>query len=170
MQSFLDELENTNQDEHVALVSYSSDHTECGHTYRISEIDSDLVSDYGIIRDEMNRIGSAPVKGYTAIGAGLDDGIDVLTGPRIRPYAVPTIVLMTDGIHNRGPEPILSAQRAAELGIVIHTITFSSEADIARMQAVADATGGQHFHANNLDELVESFRKIAATLPVLLTE
>jgi Ca-activated chloride channel homolog len=168
--AFLDELERTNQDEHVALVSYSSNDTECGHTYRISEVDSDLVSDYSVIRDEMHRIGSAPVKGYTAISAGLDDGIDVLTGPNIRPYAVPTIVLMTDGIHNLGPEPIVSARRAAQLGIVIHTITFSSDADIARMEAVAAATGGRHFHANNLQELVASFREIAATLPVLLTE
>jgi Ca-activated chloride channel homolog len=168
--AFLDELEHTNQDEHVALVSYSSNHTECGYTYRISEVDSDLVRDYSVIRDEMNRIGSRPVKGYTAISAGLDDGIDVLTGPNIRPYAVPTIVLMTDGIHNQGPEPILSAQRAAQLGIVIHTITFSSEADIARMEAVAAATGGRHIHANNQAELVQAFREIAATLPVLLTD
>jgi hypothetical protein len=168
--AFLDELEKTDQDEHVALVSYSSDHTECGRTYRISEINSDLERDYAVIRDEMASIGRAPVKGFTAISAGLDDGIDVLTGPRIRPYAVPTIVLMTDGIHNRGAEPIISARRAADLGIVIHTITFSSEADIARMQAVAAATGGRHFHANSQAELVSSFREIAATLPVLLTQ
>lgn len=168
--AFLDELDNTDQDEHVALVSYSSDHTECGRTYLISEINSDLVSDYTIIRDEMNRIGSAPVKGFTAISAGIDDGIDVLTGPNVRPYAVPTMVLMTDGIQNRGREAVLAAQDAAKLGIVIHTITFSDEADIARMEDVANATGGRHFHAEDQAELVKVFREIAATLPVLLTE
>jgi hypothetical protein len=53
---------------------------------------------------------------------------------------------------------------------VIHTITFSSDADIRRMQDVAAATGGKHFHAPNAEELVKIFKEIAATLPVLLTE
>ena len=46
VQAFLVELDKTVQEEHVALVSYSSDTTECGNTYKISTIDSDLVSDY----------------------------------------------------------------------------------------------------------------------------
>lgn len=168
--AFLDELENTNQDEHVALVSYSSDHTECGRDYRISEINSDLVRDYAVIRNEMGRIGSAPVKGFTAISAGIDDGVRVLTGPNVRPYAVPTMVLMTDGIQNRGREAVLAARDAADQGIVIHTITFSDEADIARMEDVANATGGRHFHAEDQAELIRVFREIAATLPVMLTQ
>jgi hypothetical protein len=170
VQAFLVELDKTVQDEHVALVSYSSDTTECGNTYKISTIDSDLVSDYGVIRDELARIGSKPVKGRTAISAGLDNGIVVLSGSQTRPFAVKTIILMTDGIHNLGPEPVLSAQEAAAQDIVVHTITFSSDADIQRMQEVAAASGGKHFHAPNAQELVRIFKEIAATLPVLLTE
>src|SRR5215813_3216592 len=49
--AFLDELDKTNQDEHVGLVSYSSDTKECGFTYHISDINSDLVSDYSVIRN-----------------------------------------------------------------------------------------------------------------------
>jgi len=170
VEAFLDELETTVQEEHVALVSYSSNTTECRNRYRISEINSDLVSDYNDIRNEMARIGKKPVKGSTSISAGLDDGIDVLTGEKIRPYAVKTIVLMTDGIHNLGKEPIESAKVAAKNDITIHTITFSDDADIARMKAVAAATDGKHFHANSPDELTQIFREIAATLPVLTTE
>jgi Ca-activated chloride channel homolog len=168
--AFLVELDDTPQDERVALVSYSSNETACGYTYKISTIDSDLVSDYSRIRDQMARISSRPVKGRTAISAGLDNGIRVLTGSRVRPFAVRTMVLMTDGIHNLGPEPIVSARTAAANDIVIHTITFSVDADIRRMQDVAAATGGRHFHADDLRELVDAFREIAATLPVLLTE
>jgi hypothetical protein len=94
----------------------------------------------------------------------------VLNGDKIRPFAVKTIILMTDGIHNLGPEPVLSAREAAAQDIVIHTITFSSDADIPRMQEVAAATGGKHFHAPDAAELVKIFKEIAATLPVLLTE
>jgi hypothetical protein len=168
--AFLNELEDTVQDERVGLASYSSNTTECGHRYKIATIDSDLVSDYSNIRNEMNRMSSKPVKGSTAISAGLDEGIKVLTGNRTRPFAVKTMILMTDGIHNLGPEPVLSARIAATNDIVIHTITFSSDADIKRMQEVAAATGGQHFHAPDAQELVRIFELIASTLPVLLTE
>jgi Mg-chelatase subunit ChlD len=168
--AFLNELDRTRQRETVGMVSYSSNTTECGNTYRISSIDSDLVSDYAPIRSRMTSLSSRPVKGRTAISAGIDDGIRVLTGSRVRPFAVRTMVLMTDGIHNTGPEPVLSAQVAAQNDIVIHTITFSDDADIRRMQDVAAATGGLHFHADDRAELVSVFREIAATLPVMLTE
>ncbi len=170
VEAFLDELENTTQDEHVAMVSYSSNYSACGNRYRMSQVDSDLVSDYAPIREAMDRIGSKSVQGATAIGAGLDDGIKVLTDKDTRPFAVKTIVLMTDGIHNTGHEPIISARKAAKKDIVIHTITFSDEADIARMKAVAEATGGRHFHAPNAKALEDIFREIAATLPVVITQ
>jgi hypothetical protein len=168
--AFLTELAATVQDERVALVSYSSNTTECGNKYKISQIDSELVADYDTIRTKMTKLGDKPVKGSTAISAGLDDGIKALTGSKIRPFAVKTIILMTDGIHNLGPEPILSAKKAATKDITIHTITFSDDADIKRMEAVAAAANGKHFHATSQAELVKIFKEIAATLPVLTTE
>ena len=152
------------------LCSYSSNTKECGNKYNISDINSDLVSDYSKIRDEMADLSSKPVKGRTAISAGIDEGIKVLTGKKIRPFAVKTMILMTDGIHNQGPEPVLSAKQAAKKDIVIHTITFSNDADIKRMQDVADATGGRHFHAPTAADLTKIFKEIASTLPVLLTD
>jgi Ca-activated chloride channel family protein len=169
MEAFLQELDKTAQDERVGMASYSSDTKECGFTYKISQIDSDLVSNYDNIRKVMKDLSSRPVKGRTAISAGIDEGITVLTGKKARPFAVKTMVLMTDGIHNLGPEPVLSAQNAAKKGIVIHTITFSGDADIKRMQDVAAATGGRHFHAPTAADLAKIFKEIAATLPVLLT-
>jgi len=170
VEAFLAELNTTVQDERVALASYSSKTTECGNTYKISQIDSDLVADYGIISTKMNNLSSKPVKGSTAISAGLDEGIKVLTGAKIRPFAVKTIVLMTDGVHNLGKEPVESAKVAAAKDIVIHTITFSDNADIKRMKAVAAAANGKHFHATTQAQLTAIFREIAATLPVLTTQ
>jgi Flp pilus assembly protein TadG len=170
LEAFLLELDKTAQDEHVALVSYSSNITQCGFTYKISDINSDLVSNYDAIRTVMKTLSSKPVKGSTAISAGIDDGIKVLTGKKIRPFAVKTMIVMTDGIHNLGPEPVLSAQNAAKKDIVIHTITFSDDADIKRMEAVAAATGGRHFHAPTAEDLAKIFKEIASTLPVMLTQ
>jgi hypothetical protein len=169
LEAFLQELDKTAQDEHVALVSYSSNITQCGFKYNISDINSDLVSNYDAIRAVMKDLSSRPVKGSTAISAGIDDGIKVLTGKKIRPFAVKTMIVMTDGIHNLGPEPVLSARNAAKKDIVIHTITFSADADIKRMEDVAAATGGRHFHAPDAAALAQIFKEIASTLPVMLT-
>jgi Mg-chelatase subunit ChlD len=168
--AFIDELDETPQAEFLSLASYSSNTSDCGNVYKISEINSDLSPDYSLVRSEMARIGSKPVKGRTAISAGIDEGIKVLSGKQTRPFAVKTMIVMTDGIHNLGPEPVKSAQQAAKKDIIIHTITFSSDADIKRMKDVAAATGGLHFHAPTAAELVRIFKEIASTLPVLLTE
>ena len=65
----------------------------------------------------------------------------------VRPFAVKTMVVMTDGLHNSGGDPVAAAKKAAKKNITINTVTFSTEADFARMKAVAEATGGKHFHA-----------------------
>jgi hypothetical protein len=54
--------------------------------------------------------------------------------------------------------------------IIIHTVTFGDGANQTDMQAVADATGGRHYHAPDEETLEDIFREIALTLPVLLTE
>jgi Ca-activated chloride channel homolog len=168
--AFMDELEDTNQQEQCGLVSYSSAGTGCSVSFTTSDIDAPLSFDYEPVRDEMFRMTSNPLQGRTAISAGIDNGIRVLTSSQARRYAVKTMVVMTDGLHNQGREPILSARDAARQNITINTVTFSVDADIPRMRAVAEATGGQHFHADDAESLVEIFREIASTLPVMLTE
>jgi len=167
---FLVELDNTAQLEQCGLASYSQAGTECGITFTTSDINTQLDLNYQTIRAEMAFLSSQPVAGLTNIAAGIDNGILILTDPRARPFAVKTMVLMTDGRKNRGIEPVISARRASRLDITIHTVTFSDEADFSRMRAVAAASGGEHFHAPDAAALERIFRQIAATLPVLLTD
>jgi hypothetical protein len=167
---FLQELDRTPQREQCGMASYSSAGSGCGFSFTTSDINAPLDFSYARIRSEMARLSSRAVQGRTAISAGLDNGVRVLTSSAVRPFAVRTMVLMTDGLHNTGREPILSAREAAAANITIHTVTFSSDADIPRMQAVAAATGGQHFHAPDAAALERIFREIASTLPVMLTE
>lgn len=154
---FLDELNGTLPEEQVALVSYST----------TASFDERLTKDYSQIRDTANGFRAS---GLTAIGLALNEGLNAMNDPRRRPFAVPTIVLMTDGQHNTDFEPIIPARQAAQQGITVHTVTFGNGADFNRMQAVATATGGQHFHASSGLDLQQVFREIAATLPVLTTE
>jgi Ca-activated chloride channel homolog len=166
---FLNELDKSPQTEAVAMASYGSDMKACGITYHVSDINSDLVTDYTPIRSELARIGNNPINGRTNISAGLDDGVKVLTGSRARKFAVKTMILMTDGLQNEGRPALQAAQDAAKKNITIHTITFSDDADQQGMIKVAQAAGGQHFHAPNREELTAIFKEIAATLPVLTT-
>lgn len=168
--SFLDELDDTLQHEQCALASYSSAGSGCSIRFNTSDVNAGLNLDYSPIRSEMARLTSQPVQGNTAISAGIDRGIQALTASTARRYAVKTMVLMTDGLHNSGREPILSARDAARSNIVINTVTFGNDADLRRMRDVAAATGGQHFHAPDAAALEAIFRQIASTLPVMLTE
>lgn len=167
---FLAELDNTAQTEQCGLASYSSAGSACGFRFGTSDINARLSFNYGDIRSAMANIGSRPVAGFTNINAGIRDGIRVLTDNNARAFALRTMVVMTDGRHNRGPEPVIAARAAAARNITIHTVTFSDEADFRRMRDVAAATGGQHFHAPDAQALEDIFREIASTLPVMLTE
>jgi Ca-activated chloride channel family protein len=168
--AFVSELEQTPQQEQCGLVSYSSAGSGCGITFTTSDINAALGFDYSGIRTQMARLTSRPVQGGTSISAGIDNGIRVLTSRQARRYAIKTMVVMTDGLHNSGREPILSARDAAQANITINTVTFGNDADQRRMRDVAAATGGQHFHAPDAAALEAIFREIASTLPVLLTE
>lgn len=168
--AFVAELDSTLQEEQCALVTYSSKGSGCGYKFTTSDINCALNFNYQPIRNEMNTLSSKPVQGNTAIGAGIDNGVKVLTSSSVRPFAVRTMVVMTDGLHNSGGDPVTAAKKAAAKNITINTVTFSNEADLARMKAVAEATGGKHFHAASSSELEAIFREIASTLPVMLTE
>ena len=174
IKDFLKELDLTFPNEQVALASYSSVFKRncSGHKlkFKVADIRQKLTLDYSLIQGEMNEFMTKGIGGGTAIGEGLRRGIRAVTDSKARPFAVKTIVLMTDGQHNTGVDPIVIARRAASRDIVVHTITFSAGADKRRMQKVARATGGQHFHADTASDLAAIFREIARTLPVLITE
>lgn len=172
IQVFLGELNDTYPEERVALASYStSTYRSCPNGnfyYPTASLDNGLTIDYSEITATMDGFVQRGIGGGTSIGRGLQEGISALE--QARPFAIKTIVLMTDGRHNSGIAPETVAFDASDSDVIVHTITFSPNADVARMLTVADTTGGQHFHADTAADLVAIFREIARTLPVLLTE
>jgi Mg-chelatase subunit ChlD len=143
----------------------------CGDNYNASDIEQTLNEDYTTVSGAMTTLSNSPIVGRTNIAAGIDNGIAVLTDPVLaRPLAEKTMVLLTDGLFNEGREPHLAAEDAAVYKIVIHTVTFSDGADQAEMQLVAEATGGNHYHAPDAATLEAIFAEIARTLPVVLTQ
>lgn len=155
--AFVDELEKTDGEEKLALSTYSSS----------SSLLKPLTFTYNDILKESNKM---KAEGMTAIGLGLYDGLNALTGAGKRNLAMPVIVLMTDGIHNTGVEPSVPAKIAAERNIPVYTISFGTDADTKRMIQIAEITGGKHYHPKTGADLTAVFREIARTLPVQITQ
>ena len=157
--SFLDVLESTDQDELVSLGSFETN----------GRLEFELQSDYARIRQ---WIQDTRPWGGTAIHDGLAESFGSLYSSLGRPYAAKTIVVLTDGQNNAGGEVILEEvdRILADHNVVIHTVTFSPGADQTTMTQVAARGGGKHFHANDTSELVAIFEEIANNLPTLITE
>lgn len=156
---FVKELRDSSPKAQMSLVTYSSAATK----------QIDLSSNLGQIISKLNKFKAG---GMTAIGDALTAGSDsLLNDSQVRPFSIKTIVLMTDGNHNRGPSPMTTVSTAIARGQQVHTITFSSGANQKLMREVAEATpGGIHLHADNADDLSIVFRDIARTMSVILTE
>lgn len=86
------------------------------------------------------------------------------------------VVLITDGASNSGKlSPIEAAENAKTLGIKIYTVAIGTkegrvsrgiqrfprqEFDLPTLQKIAALTGGEHYWAQNLAELTDTFRTI----------
>lgn len=172
--AFIAELDDTFPEEQLALATYSSEQTiGCGAVtldFEAADVRQQLSFNYNGTQNAMNQFLQNGIGGRTAIGEGLQAGINEITSGRARPFAIKTIVLMTDGIHNTGVNPTVIARDAEEENITVHTVTFSAGADQDLMAETAEITGGEHFHADTEEDLAAIFRELARTLPVLLTE
>lgn len=160
--SFIYELEDTQMDEKLGLVTYGNN----------GSIDVDLAFDYTAIETRMDWISDNYTNDWTNIGEGIDMARIALQERGFnRPWAKQSIIVMTDGVHNTGTmTPQQAATAAAAVGITIHTITFGGSADQAQMQEVATLGGGQFWHAPKANDLRQIFLEIANNSPTLLTK
>ena len=178
VEAFLAVLEDTPQEELVSLVTFSSQ-AELEYDLQRSTDDDGLAPfiplNYPNIRRELIEIDP---RGGTAIGDGLLQGLVPLfpgsndASSIARPFAAKTIVILTDGGNTAGTEPEDAVAQILqnEDATTIHTVTFTSGADRAAMEAIAAAGGGRNFHDDDGSNLVPIFEEIANTLPTILTE
>ena len=158
MDGFFDVLEQTIPDEQVALVVFSSN----------TEAESVLTDDYDLLREIVAEI--VPIGG-TQIGEGLRRGLKEVVNyessgepANSRPFAEKMIVVMTDGSQNEGglsPVPVTQNFKSQNPEATVHTVTFGEGAEQSLMIEVADAGGGNHYHANDAAGLADEFREIA---------
>jgi uncharacterized protein YegL len=157
IETFTDTLGDTPVDELVGLASYSETAT----------VDVPLTDQLQAIDD---KISSLRVGGFTSISRGMQAGQQIIAASRRAAFVERTMIVMTDGLHNRGPEPRTVAAALAADGVRIHTITFGRDADLARMREVAQIGGGRHYHADTGLQLEQVYREIALTLSTIMTQ
>lgn len=137
--------------------------------------------DYAALLRSLEEIQLAPDLGLpdgTAIGLGIASAANML---RQSAAASRVIILLTDGTNNAGGiGPLTAAQAVAAFGIRVYTIGMGktglvpvpddtggtamveSDLDETTLQAIADATGGRYFRAEDPDRLQRIYDQINA--------
>lgn len=164
-------IDSRNLNANIGLVSYSSSYAF--GLYQSSRVTRDQLMDLDTSRflDAAYSIGQGPIIGDTNIGAGINNGRSVLlSGAERRLTANRTMILFSDGVRTEGQDPVARARIAADSRITVHTVSFGDGADQDVMLEIAEAGGGDHYHANSGAELVSAFEAIAEELPAVLIQ
>ncbi len=145
----------------------------------------DLTHDHKQISDRLQAMQAGHYDSWTNIGAGLQRGIEELTGSRARGTSKKMIILLTDGnanVTSNGDTGDVSggngfalqeAESAVAQGIHIFAVSVGSDSNQSLMQQIADIGNGEHFHAEGTIEeysaqLADIFRRLGGTRPVEL--
>lgn len=109
-----------------------------------------LTRDYGVLTEAVEGLRAGSLPDGTAIGDGLAAAAARLRSAEERSRV---IVLLSDGINNRGEvDPREAARAAAALGIRVYTIAMGSDS-IARIPVAITATGARYaFARTEVDE------------------
>ena len=141
---------------------------------------SPLTTDQSTLQTMLARIRSGVIEDGTAIGNGLATSINRL---RESDAKSKVIILLTDGVNNRGQiSPLTAAEIAKEYGIRVYTIGVGTrgqapypakdmfgnqtvvmaevEIDEEILTSIAEQTGGQYFRATDKQKLAAIYDQI----------
>lgn len=171
-------------DMHAALVTYGeqvssgNDHkdnykTKKGHKLPIVNLNKDNAR----LGDVVDAISPSPLFDFTNTGGALMQAMEMLESNNHRESAPKTIVLLTDGMPNRGPMPDEVAPLLAKKGIRVLTIGFFFTPGAAQHgpgvlnSLVAKVgNGSRAFIAPDVPKLKDALRRISNGTPTLLNE
>jgi len=138
--------------ERIGMVTFASDASDgCGggRVLTASRLDQPISESTDAIRNALDTYNNSIWFGSTDITAGINEARQHML-VSANPLRDRVIVVLTDGTHRfNAQQPPEAAAECLREGIIVHTITFSDEADIAGMQETALRGGGTHQHAAN---------------------
>lgn len=156
-------------DDRMGLVAFSGEaYTQCP-----------LTIDHRILQHRLKALKSGVIEDGTAIGDGLSVAINRIRNSTAKSK---TIILLTDGVNNRGAiDPLTAADLAKLYGIRVYTIGVGTQGlapypfqtpfgiqyqnvevqiDEALLREMAQNTGGNYFRATNQNKLRNIFQEI----------
>ena len=104
---------------------------------------------------------------YPSYGTAMGDGISIATrslSENTRPDTQKVIILLSDGMSNRGSSPQMAAEIAKDNDVTIFSVAYGYSADIQTLKAVASITGGKYYNAPTGQDLADIFSEIAGVL------
>jgi len=138
-----------------------------------------LTTDHAVLINLLREIQSGMIEDGTAIGMGLANAVNRIKDSEAKSKV---IILLTDGINNRGEiAPATAAGIAKTFGIRVYTIGVGTmgtapypvqtpygtqyqnmpvEIDEAILKEIAQTTGGKYFRATDNDKLVQVYSEI----------
>ncbi len=153
-------LNATPQNEQLGLVTFNN----------LSLLNVPLSTNYAAVQGGVALQGQLYLGGLSSLADGLRSAVTLLSNQgSARPWSSRVILLISDGKENFGAGALSVAQSAANAHMMIHTISISSEANIALMEAIADTGYGRHFHADTAVQFADIVGDIGKRLPVLIT-
>lgn len=138
-----------------------------------------LTLDHGVVKNLLSQVKTGMVEDGTAIGMGLATAVTRLKDSKAKSRV---IILLTDGVNNRGSiDPLTAAGIAQTFGIRVYTIGVGTigtapypvqtpfgvqyqnvpvEIDESLLQKIADQTGGKYFRATDNQKLKTIYQEI----------
>lgn len=138
-----------------------------------------LTTDHAVLINLMREMESGMIEDGTAIGLGLATAINRIKDSDAKSKV---IILLTDGVNNRGEiAPVTAAEIAKTMGVRVYTIGVGSrgtapypvqttagiryrnmtvEIDEEVLQEIAEMTGGQYFRATDNESLNKIYEEI----------
>jgi Ca-activated chloride channel homolog len=136
--------------------------------------------DYRILKSQLSNVEIGQIEDGTAIGVALASSVNRLRNSKSKSRV---IVLLTDGVNNRGEiDPITAARVAEAQDVKVYTIGAGSrgtapmpvkdafgrtryvnqpvEIDEDMLKQIADITGGKYYRATRAKELEEIYKEI----------
>jgi Ca-activated chloride channel family protein len=140
-----------------------------------------LTLDYGVLTGFLDEIDFGMIEDGTAIGTGLANAVNRL---RDSDAESKIVILLTDGVNNRGQiEPLTAAEIARTMGIKVYTIgagkpgsarypvedavfgkryiNLPNQLDEENLQQIADLTGGRYYRAKSEKMLERIYNEIS---------
>lgn len=138
-----------------------------------------VTTDYKVLQDLLQETQSGLLEDGTAIGMGLATGVSRLKKSEAKSKV---LILLTDGVNNRGSIDPMTAQRMAKrFNVTVYTIGIGSEGkapfpvdtrhgqrfrqkkvniDEELLETIAEKTGGQYFRATSSEKLRRIYEQI----------